>query len=170
MTIFLPCLLERWSTAPDNGRARGGFSNWQDVKRDVLRNLEWLLNTEQEHLRTAPERGTSSTAARRYPPAVERSVLCFGIPAFSGQVQSSFERDAEEIAWAIRERIVAFEPRINAATLSVTLVASAERGADRVGKVCYVLRGELRADPLPIEFSVETEFDLDQGRAQVRSL
>lgn len=170
MTIFLPCLLERWAAVTDNGRARNGSSSWQDVKRDVLRNLEWLLNTEQEHLRVQRDSGAAATVARRFPAEVERSVLCFGIPAFSGRVQSSFERDAEEIGWAIRERIVAFEPRINAATLTVTLVARADRSVDRVGTVCYVLRGELRADPLPIEFSVETEFDLDLGRAQVRSV
>ena len=79
MNVFLPCLLERW-TSEGGARtgARGALNTWQDVRRDVMRNLEWLLNTE------APARLAGSTTI---PPAVRQSVLCFGVDPYSGRAQ-----------------------------------------------------------------------------------
>ena len=102
MSIFLPCLLERWSTeTPQGTGARGVFNTWQDVRRDVIRNLEWLLNTE------APPRLAGQVPSE----AVQRSVLCFGIEPYSGRPQSGM--DPKEMSWRIRERILAFESRVD---------------------------------------------------------
>lgn len=154
MTIFLPCLLERWSTdAKSPGRARGVLNTWQDVRRDVIRNLEWLLNTE------APQR----LAGVAIPEAVANSVLCFGIQPYSGRAQSGMEPD--DIAWGIRARIVAFEPRIDRHTLEVT-VADPDSGR-RFNKLRFTVHGYLRADPLPLEFIVQTEIDTESGQVRV---
>ena len=153
MTVFLPCLLERWSSHAKSDLGARSFNNWSDVRRDVVRNLEWLLNTEQP----------STLAGVDIPPAVQSSVLCYGIPAYSGKVQSAFK--VEDVAWSIRERIIAFESRIEAATLSVTAADSEDGG--KFNRMRFTIHGFLRADPLPIEFVVQSELDMESGSARV---
>lgn len=119
-----------------------------------MRNLEWLLNTEQPAM----------LAGTVPPEAVQRSVLCFGIPAYSGKVQSAFK--AEDVAWSIRERIIAFEPRIEAATLCVDAVGADQRHP--FNRMRFSIHGFLRADPLPIEFLVQSELDLESGTASIK--
>lgn len=154
MTVFLPCLLERWSSHARSEEGARGFNNWSDVRRDVVRNLEWLLNTEQP----------TTLAGVTLPAAVQRSVLCYGIPAYSGKVQSAFK--VEDVAWSIRERIIAFETRIEAATLSVT-AADTDGGGGKFNRMRFTIHGFLRADPLPIEFVVQSELDMESGSARV---
>lgn len=153
MTVFLPCLLERWSSPVKADGVARSFNSWADVRRDVVRNLEWLLNTEQ----------SSTLAGVALPSAVQRSVLCYGIPAYSGKVQSAF--NVEDVAWAIRERIVAFETRIEAATLSVS--ASGVDDKHKFNRMRFTIHGFLRADPLPIEFVVQSELDMESGSARI---
>ena len=153
MTIFLPCLLQRWSDDGPATGSRAAMSTWQDVRRDVLRNLEWLLNTE------AP----SLVAGREPPPAVAESVLCFGVPPYSGRTQSTM--DPDEIAWALKRRIIAFEGRIDRHTLEVTALNTQQR--HRFNKLQFSVHGFLRADPLPLEVLVHTELDMETGQAKV---
>jgi len=129
------------------------FNTWQDVRKDVMRNLEWLLNTERP----------SQLAGVALPLAVQNSVLCYGIPAFSGKVQSSLNVD--DVAWSIRERIIAFESRIESASLTVT--ASEQQERHKFNRMRFTIHGFLRADPLPIEFIVQSELDMESGTAQV---
>lgn len=159
MAIFLPCLLERWRSDKSTSRARADLNTWDDVRRDVIRNLEWLLNTE------APSYLARSTAGRPLPipDAVSRSVLCFGIESYSGRPQSTMK--PEEIRWSIRARILAFETRIDPHTLVVEPIDMA--GQPRFNKLKFTVMGELRADPMPIEFIVQTEIDTESGKAKV---
>lgn len=154
MNVFLPCLLERWSSAGGmRVGARGTMNTWQDVRRDVMRNIEWLLNTE------APAR----LGRGEIPPQVASSVLCFGIEPYSGRAQSSLA--PTDIAWSIRARIIAFEPRIDRHTLEVR-VTDAD-GNQRFNKMRFTVAGQLRADPLPIEFVAQAEIDTESGIARV---
>lgn len=154
MNVFLPCLLERWSSAGGvRVGARGTMNTWQDVRRDVMRNIEWLLNTE------APVR----FGGREIPPQVANSVLCFGIEPYSGRAQSSLSPN--DIAWSIRERIIAFEPRIDRHSLEV-LVTDGE-AHQRFSKMRFTVVGHLRADPMPIEFIAQAEIDTESGMARV---
>ncbi len=153
MTIFLPCLLERWSTGDGTANARGSLNTWGDVRRDVMRNIQWLLNTEAPlHFAGLP-----------VPEAVADSVLCFGVEPYSGRAQSSLS--PIDIAWNIRTRILAFEPRIDRHSLEVTLTDSEDR--HRFNKLRFTVSGHLRADPLPIEFVVQTVIDTETGQASV---
>ncbi len=154
MNVFLPCLLERWTSAGGvRTGARGTLNTWQDVRRDVMRNLEWLLNTE------APTR----LGGRDVPAEVGKSALCFGIPPLSGRAQSSLV--TAEVAWIIRERIIAFEPRIDRDTLEV-IPSTGENGSNGLR---FSIAGELRADPMPIEFVAQAELDTETGQARVTS-
>lgn len=153
MTIFLPCLLERWSTGDGNASARGSLNTWGDVRRDVMRNIQWLLNTEAPlHFRGTP-----------VPEAVADSVLCFGVEPYSGRAQSSLS--PIDIAWNIRTRILAFEPRIDRHSLEVTVTD--REGRHRFNKLSFTVSGHLRADPMPIEFVVQTVIDTETGQASV---
>jgi type VI secretion system protein ImpF len=154
MTIFLPCLLERWTTTGGSTtRARGVLNTWQDVRRDVMRNIEWLLNTE------AP----TTFAGMTIPDAVVDSVLCFGVEPYSGRSQSTL--NPSDIAWNIRKRILAFEPRIDRHSLDVLVLDPS--GQHRFNKLRFTVSGHLRADPMPIEFIVQTEIDTESGQARV---
>ena len=153
MTVFLPCLLERWSSTLGTTDSNRSVNSWQDVRKDVMRNLEWLLNTERP----------KTIAGVEPPPAVERSVLFFGITPYSGKVQASF--NAEDVAWSIRERIIAYEPRIEAASLTVTATGHEDKA--RFNRMRFTIEGFLRSDPLPIEFVIHSELDLESGKALV---
>lgn len=154
MNVFLPCLLERWSsTGGARNGARGTLNTWQDVRRDVMRNIEWLLNTE------AP----ATLGRGEIPPAVRDSVLCFGIEPYSGRAQSSLS--PSEVAWSIRQRIIAFEPRID--RHSVEVLVTDRDGHQRFNKMRFTVVGLLRADPMPIEFIMQAEIDTENGEARV---
>ena len=154
MSVFLPCLLERWSSPAMPGDGSRSFNTWQDVRRDVLRNLEWLLNCEETSLL-----GGDSAV----PVEVARSVLMYGIPAYSGKPQSAMKTD--DVAWAIRERIVAFETRIEPGRLTVTAIG--QNDEHTFNRMRFTIQGYLRADPVPIEFIVQSEIDLESGSARV---
>ncbi|MBI5276021.1 MAG: GPW/gp25 family protein [Burkholderiales bacterium] len=153
MSVFLPCLLERWAS-PDGASAgtRGNMNTWQDVRRDVLRNLQWLLNTERP----------VALPGQPFPEAVANSVLCFGIDPYSGRAQSGLK--ASDVAWSIRERIVAFEPRIDRHSLEVLIDEDAHRHFNRMR---FTVVGLLRANPLPLEFIAYAEIDTEYGEARV---
>lgn len=160
---FLPCLLERWErwhqTANGNLKSRPGAGNtWADVHRDVVRNLDWLLNSEAITW-CGPFQPSQRTA---FPDEVADSVLGFGMPPYSGRAQSGV--DGDEIAKAIERRILAFEPRIDPATLEVVFLSSRQH---RFNTLELMVRGHLRSDPLT-SFELRTEIDLEAGKASVQ--
>jgi type VI secretion system protein ImpF len=73
--------------------------------------------------------------------------------------------DPDEIAWALKRRIIAFEGRIDRHTLEVTALNTQQR--HRFNKLQFSVHGFLRADPLPLEFLVHTELDMETGQAKV---
>ena len=148
-------LLDRLSddAAPlDPARACG--ASLTDLRAAVLRDLTHLLNA------------TRLDAARslRAWPQVERSVLNYGLPALAGVGAAALDLRAFEQALdaAIRHH----EPRIVAATLAV-------RAIDRDGAIgrphvlSLEISGQIRAEPLPLELLLRTEFDLETGRVEL---
>ena len=124
------------------------------LRQSVLRDLAWLFNATR----------LEAVADLTTMPAVRRSVVNFGLPALSGRTASSL--DVSDLARAVREAIVTFEPRILPATLQVKTLLDA--GAlDHHNVIGVEIRGELWAQPVPLEFLVRTEFDLETGNVQV---
>lgn len=124
------------------------------LKRTVLRDLTWLLNT------------TSFHTARQLDdyPEVRRSVINFGIPVLSGRYFSGV--DWRELERSIHEAIVAFEPRILPDSLRVTAIAP----ADSLGHhnlLQFELRGELWSMPFPIELLIRSQVDLETGQVAI---
>lgn len=127
------------------------------LRQAVLRDLAWLFNATQ--LEAVDD--LSNT------PLVRRSVLNFGLPALSGQAASSF--DISDLARAIRDAIIAFEPRILPSTLEIkTLIESGQ--LDHHNVIGVEIRAHLWAQPVPLEFLVRTEIDLETGNVQITDL
>jgi type VI secretion system protein ImpF len=127
------------------------------LREAVLRDLAWLFNATQ----------LEAVSDLSRTPLVRRSVLNFGLPALSGQAASSL--DVSDLAKAIREAIITFEPRILPSTLQIkTLLESGQ--LDHHNVVGVEIRAHLWAQPVPLEFLVRTEIDLETGNVQITDL
>jgi type VI secretion system protein ImpF len=127
------------------------------MRQAVLRDLAWLFNA------TRLETGADLAQA----PYARRSVINFGLPAFSGMVASSL--DVADLARAIRQAILDFEPRIIPTTLHVrTLVDSGH--LDHHNVIGVEIQGHLWAQPVPLELLVRTEIDLETGKVEMADL
>ena len=127
------------------------------MRQSVLRDLAWLFNATR----------LEAVADLSNLPSVRRSVVNFGLPALSGRTASSL--DMSDLARAVREAILTFEPRILPATLQIrTLLDAGE--LDHHNVIGVEILGELWAQPVPLEFLVRTEFDLETGKVQVADL
>ena len=74
-----------------------------------------------------------------------------------------------DLARAVREAILTFEPRILPATLQIrTLLEGGD--LDHHNVIGVEILGELWAQPVPLEFLVRTEFDLETGKVQIADL
>jgi type VI secretion system protein ImpF len=126
------------------------------LKRSVLRDLAWLLNTGNletvEDLDDAPE--------------VKRSVLNYGILDLAGQTVSG--TDIRELEEEIREAILEFEPRILAESLSIR--ANVNSGTMSEKTMSFEIEGQLWAQPLPINLFLRTDLDLETGSAAVNEV
>ncbi len=155
-----PALLDRLTDEdPDKKQEprEAGVVTKSRLRQSVLRDLAWLFNA------TRLEAVTDLTKL----PFVRRSVLNFGLPALSGRTATSL--DVTDLAKAVREAILMFEPRILPATLQVrTLLEAGE--LDHHNVIGVEIHGELWAQPVPLEFLVRTEFDLETGKVQVADL
>jgi type VI secretion system protein ImpF len=127
------------------------------MRQLVLRDLAWLFNA------TRLESSTDLAPA----PYVRRSVLNFGLPAMSGKVASSL--DVTDLTRAIREAILAFEPRILPDTLEINTLLEAG-DLDHHNVLGVEIHGQLWAQPVPLEFLVRTDFDLETGKVRITDL
>lgn len=121
------------------------------LKRTVLRDLAWLLNT------TCHD--TAGELAQH--PEVRRSVINYGIPVLSGKNFTGV--DWRELERSIHEAILVFEPRILADSLQV----KAFPPTDRLGHhnlLQFEIRGDLWSMPFPIELLIRSELDLETGQ------
>ena len=136
----------------------------QQLRSAVLRDLTWLFNA------TRPEPEAASTRAQelelwaRHKHA-SRSVLNFGMPAFAGSTKSSLNRPAMEAA--IRQAVATFEPRIDSKSLSVKIEIDSRRHHNVLQ---LTLRGEMWAQPVPLEVLLAADVDLETGHAGVRAV
>lgn len=123
------------------------------LRECVTRDISWLLNCvnlcADDTLTDYPE--------------VARSVLNFGIPDLTGSALSGM--DASVLQRQIRAAIVAFEPRLTASTLSVTVIANGERMDGQ--SLVFNIESEMWAQPIPLNLYLKTEVDLETGAFHV---
>ena len=146
-----PCLLDRLTDdeplKKEESRVQRVMSH-QKYRRGVLRDLEWLFNS-NAYLRVE---GMESFNLRDYPEAW-RSVINFGTRQLCGMTTPDMEKLKEELA----EAILFFEPRLE--PHGVSIHADTERNL-----VTFDVEGELWANPLPEHLHVKTTVDLETGR------
>ncbi|QHG85742.1 MULTISPECIES: type VI secretion system baseplate subunit TssE [Xanthomonas] len=123
------------------------------LRECVIRDLAWLLNA--VNLETSHPLGAY--------PQVQRSVLNFGIPDLAGVAVTGI--DAAALQQRIREAILAFEPRLIADTLRVSVHADATRMDRR--SLLFTIESEMWAQPLPLNLYLKTALDLETGRLDV---
>jgi type VI secretion system protein ImpF len=127
------------------------------LRESVLRDLAWLFNA------TRLEAVDSLAKA----PFVRKSVLNFGLPALSGNTASSL--DVTDLQRAVRDAILTYEPRILADTLEVRTLMDAG-DLDHHNVIGVEIHAMLWAQPVPLEFLVRTDFDLETGKVQITDL
>ncbi|MEO6925494.1 MAG: type VI secretion system baseplate subunit TssE [Rhodanobacter sp.] len=119
----------------------------------VTRDMSWLLNCVS----------LDATVDLEDYPEVSRSVLNFGIPDLTGMALSGI--DANVLERQVKDAILAFEPRLTANTLRLTVNALSKR-MDRQALV-FKIESEMWAQPIPLNLYLKTEVDLETGSIKV---
>jgi type VI secretion system protein ImpF len=151
---LLPALLDRLTDLAPHERGEAAHArsmSKSEFRRSVLRDLGWLLNT------TSAE----SEIAFGGVPNVRESVLNFGVQALSGKYL--VEDDLRALEAGVAASIRRFEPRILADTLRVKVVTSSSEQATR-NHLSMEIRGQLWAEPYPIELLLRSRVDLECGQ------
>lgn len=150
-----PSLLDRLTDeAPGEGGSRGGSVSLSELRRSVLRDLNWLFNTVQ--LMNLEE-------AESWP-LVRKSVLNYGLPPLSGVTASGL--DVRKLERALRQAILDFEPRILPDSVSVKAQLDPQ-SLDHHNVISLHIEALLWAQPVPIELLLRTQLDLESGQNRV---
>ncbi len=146
-----PALLDR--LIRDEGQASRVISK-SELRQAVLRDLSWLFNSTQAHADWTEQH-----------PALAGTVLNFGMPPLAGRQLSKL--DITRLERTIAETIRRFEPRILPDTLVVHAI---EAGSvlDTHNMIEFEIRGQLWAQPVPLELLLRTQMDLEAGQVEVR--
>lgn len=144
---------------------RGIIINADVLREAVRRDLEELFGMERlqsRFLLSDMERGGAEDPGDVLEdfPHVRRSVLNYGVPAFSGRQARDF--DPEALSRELREVIAVFEPRLKRDTIRVIVDASPREG------LRIRLEAVLMLSPVPERLRLSTTIDLDNGRAATR--
>ncbi len=132
------------------------------LREAVRRDIEALFNIERHESRlllSDRERMGIEAAADLLAdfPQVRRSVVNYGVPAFSGHRANDF--DPEALARDLKEVIANFEPRFKRDTIRVSVDTSSKKG------LVVAIDGLLLLSPVPERMRLSTTIDLDSGRA-----
>jgi type VI secretion system protein ImpF len=124
----------------------------REIRQEVTRDLEWLLNT-----RTWWPGGLDGEEA-------SRSLLAYGLPDLS-TYSSQSASDVDKLCRLVEDAIRTFEPRLLRRSLKVTLLPS-----EAAGDFSLRLRIEaiLYVEPYSEPVSFDTELAVDTGAIRVR--
>lgn len=145
------------------------------LRKAVLRDLAWLFNaTQTQHRPAGPPQPQaqaqtqtqtpSHTPSSPMHPAVANSVLNYGLPPLAGQRVSRL--DVHELERIITQAIHRFEPRILPDTLQVRAIES-DNVLHTHNMIEFEIRGQLWAQPVPLEILLRTRMDLEAGQVEV---
>lgn len=155
-----PSLLERLTDHNPQQKKEtfNAFSmNKRTYRASVLRDISWLLNT------------TNSDSAIDFSESVyaKKSVLNYGVIALSGQYL--VDDDRSMIASSISNALTTYEPRIIPDTLQVKALPMDDGYAAR-NQLSLEIKGQLWAEPYPLEFLLRSHIDLEIGLVQLTDL
>lgn len=126
--------------------------NEEALRATVRREIAWLLNT------TNFESATDLSAF----PHVRTSVLNYGVPDLAGKALSNpnILRRAQEI----RSALMAFEPRIEPASLEVEVSSKVERD----NSLTFVIHAEVTTAVRAVPIQLRTDLEVDTAAVTVR--
>ncbi len=148
-----PALLDRLTDEAPQRRGdtqSRGLMTHAELRRAVLRDLRWLLNTVN----------IESTRDLAHLSHIQSSTLNFGVRAMAGKRMS--EIDWSDLENTILDAIILFEPRILPETLAVACETDTEALAHH-NIVSLRIKGMLWCVPYPQEFLFRTDIDLETG-------
>ena len=152
-----PSLLDRLTDDAPKDRNESRESRvltLQRLRECVLRDLSWLLNTENAE----PVLDLDDY------PAVQTSVINYGIPTVAGLTASGL--DLKKLEVQVRDSIIAYEPRILKKGLQVKAYYSDEIMNRKT--LMFEIDGELWAQPVPLRMYLRTELDLETGKVTIK--
>jgi type VI secretion system protein ImpF len=156
--VYLPSLLDRLQDDAPQRRTEHPDAyapSAEGMRRIIRRDLGLLLNA------------TGASAefdAVRYP-AAAASVVNYGVPALSGSYLAA--QNWEAIAKLIRAAVIRFEPRLIPESLAIRPVSS--KDAHRYNKLMFEISGLMQWSPYPLEFRVQSTFDLETSQVDLGS-
>jgi type VI secretion system protein ImpF len=136
----------------------------QQLRAAVLRDLSWLFNDTRHEPDPQSSRKEEVELWRNHEMA-RRSVLNYGMPAFSGVTLSSM--NTLVIEQAVAESIRNFEPRIDPDSLSVEVKLDVNNHHNTLQ---LVIRGQMWSQPVPLELLLAADVDVETGNTRVREL
>jgi type VI secretion system protein ImpF len=151
-----PSLLDRLTDdAPERRRETLDQQtlSMQQLRRAVLRDLAWLLNTTN----------LVATDDLAGAPLAAKSTINFGIPSFAGLIGTT--RKLGGLEAGIVDAIRAFEPRIRSDSLKVRLRPPKDN--EPTAAITFEIHGELWAQPVPQQLFLETMIELETRMAVV---
>jgi type VI secretion system protein ImpF len=126
------------------------------LRESVVRDLGWLLNTTN----------LASVQDFQGHPEVARSVLNYGLGDLAGKTASG--TDAAVLEEMLRQAIVAFEPRLLASSVRVSMTS--DRAAPTQNNLTFVVEAQLWSQPIPLRLHLKTEVDLEDGDVRLAEL
>ncbi|WP_211462538.1 type VI secretion system baseplate subunit TssE [Collimonas silvisoli] len=156
---LLPTLFDRLrDDAPlRNVEAPGEYTvSRQQMREIVQRDLAYLLNTGN----------MEDLIDRKRHPEAAASTVNFGLPALAGGYLS--EGKWANIESLIRRAIADFEPRLIPASLQVTPLMK-DGSSNHYNVLLFEIRGQIRMDPYPMAFMVQSAVDLETNRMSIVS-
>ena len=125
------------------------------LRKEVARDLEALMNT------VAFESTESLTGLDR----VQRSILNYGFPDIAHR--SIDEISVDDLGEEIRNVLTTYEPRLDSGSIRATRDMAAR---PEELKLRFIVRADLRCEPLNIPVEFVADVDLDSGGIQINRL
>jgi type VI secretion system protein ImpF len=154
---LVPALLDRLIDEEPTKRTEAEYSrsmNRSQYRQAVLRDLRWLFNAINSE---------SEVDYAGYD-AAAKSVINFGLPPLAGHRLS--ELDWPLLEQMTRDAIIAFEPRILPDTVEVRAIR-AEDPLSHHNLLAFEIKGQLWAEPYPLELLLRSHIDLESGIVSV---
>jgi type VI secretion system protein ImpF len=120
------------------------------LRRAVLRDIAWILNTTNME---------SDTALESFPHA-RQSVVNFGVETLSGRRIADL--DWHQLEQSIKDAVLTFEPRVLPHTLEVRVLTTVA-GMHHHNVLAFEIRGQLWSLPYPMELVLRTNLDVESG-------
>lgn len=154
---LLPTLFDRLKDdAPQRkSEAPGEYTvNRNQLRKIIQRDLTYLLNSVS----------LDDEIDRSLYPEASSSVVNYGMPPIAGNYLH--EQKWDDIEKTIRQAILNFEPRLEPKTLVVAPLLKGD-AAKQYNVLLFEIRGQVLTDPYPMEFIVQSAFDLETNQMNV---